>query len=68
MSRTTPRSFRLPPGAETLPDPEVGAAGLTAPVDWARLFGRPGPVELEVGFGKGRFLLRLVAPKLRAEL
>ncbi len=26
------------------------------PLDWAALFGRPGPVEIEVGFGKGLFL------------
>jgi tRNA (guanine-N7-)-methyltransferase len=28
-----------------------------APVDWAALFGNGSPVELEVGFGKGLFLL-----------
>lgn len=27
------------------------------PLDWDRLFGREGPVEIEVGCGKGRFLL-----------
>jgi tRNA (guanine-N7-)-methyltransferase len=28
-----------------------------APIDWAALFGNDHPVELEVGFGKGLFLL-----------
>jgi len=27
------------------------------PLDWARVFGRSGPVELEIGSGKGLFLL-----------
>ncbi len=26
------------------------------PLDWATLFGRSGPVEIEIGFGKGLFL------------
>lgn len=30
---------------------------LCAPVDWADLFGRPGPVEIEVGSGKALFLI-----------
>jgi tRNA (guanine-N7-)-methyltransferase len=33
-----------------VPDP-------AAPLDWAALFGNANPVELEVGFGKGLFLL-----------
>ena len=33
-----------------LPDPP-------APIDWPALFGNDHPVELEVGFGKGLFLL-----------
>ena len=28
-----------------------------APLDWEVVFGNPGPVEVEVGFGKGLFLL-----------
>lgn len=31
------------------------------PVDWLRLFGKEGPVELEVGCGKGRYLLERAA-------
>jgi tRNA (guanine-N7-)-methyltransferase len=34
-------------------DPDDVLAGL----DWGKVFARPGPVEVEVGIGKGRFLL-----------
>lgn len=37
-------------------DPELPAS-LPAPFDWVELFGRSAPVELELGIGKGRFLL-----------
>jgi len=40
----------LQPYLLTPPDPP-------APIDWAALFGRVAPVELEVGFGKGLFLV-----------
>ena len=30
---------------------------LAAPIDWETLFGNAHPVEIEIGFGKGRFLL-----------
>ena len=30
---------------------------IAAPIDWAKFFGNPHPVEIEIGFGKGRFLL-----------
>jgi tRNA (guanine-N7-)-methyltransferase len=33
------------------------AEGPSACLDWALLFGNAGPVEIEVGFGKGLFLL-----------
>lgn len=36
---------------------EVSPAEL-APLEWARLFGNDGPVEVEIGVGKGGFLLR----------
>src|SRR5918911_17609 len=29
----------------------------TEPIDWTRVFGNDHPVEIEVGFGKGLFLL-----------
>ncbi len=34
---------------------------LTGPVDWAVLFGNENPVELDVGCGKGLFLVRAAA-------
>lgn len=34
-----------------------GDAPPTEPIDWAALFGNPNPVEVEVGFGKGLFLV-----------
>jgi tRNA (guanine-N7-)-methyltransferase len=37
-------------------DPELPAEA-PGPWDWAAIFGRRAPVELELGFGKGRFLL-----------
>ena len=40
----------LQPYLLTVPDP-------AAPLDWAAVFGNAHPVELEVGFGKGLFLL-----------
>ena len=30
---------------------------VSSPIDWQELFGNTNPVEIEVGFGKGRFLL-----------
>jgi tRNA (guanine-N7-)-methyltransferase len=42
---------QLQPYLVSLPDPP-------APLDYAALFGNNHPVELEVGFGKGLFLLR----------
>lgn len=38
----------------------------TPPFDWTELFGRDGPVELEIGSGKGRFLAE--AARLRPEV
>jgi len=32
-------------------------------VEWTELFGTPGPVEIEVGIGKGRFLLAAAAAR-----
>jgi tRNA (guanine-N7-)-methyltransferase len=31
---------------------------LTASIDWAALFGNAGPLEIEIGSGKGRFLIQ----------
>jgi tRNA (guanine-N7-)-methyltransferase len=38
-------------------DPETAVAG----IDWGRVFGRNGRVEVEIGIGKGRFLLAAAA-------
>jgi len=35
----------------------VDAASIAERVDWTEIFGKNGPVEVEVGIGKGRFLL-----------
>lgn len=32
---------------------------LHAPIDWHQIFGKAHPVEIEIGFGKGRFLLEV---------
>lgn len=46
------------------PDPEPGAwdpmlpeRGLPRPLDWGAIYGNTGPVEIEVGSGKGTFLV-----------
>ncbi len=39
------------------PRPEDPAPAPQPPLDWAALFGNDRPVEIEVGFGKGLFLL-----------
>ena len=35
----------------------VPLSKLPVPIDWETFFGNPHPVEIEIGFGKGRFLL-----------
>ncbi len=40
-------------------DPERALEGL----DWPAIFGRDGPVEVEIGIGKGRFLLAAAAAR-----
>ena len=35
----------------------VPLSELSVPMDWKAVFGNPYPVEIEIGFGKGRFLL-----------
>jgi tRNA (guanine-N7-)-methyltransferase len=39
---------------------------LRSVLDWGEVFGAPGPVEVEIGIGKGRFLLEVAA--LRPEV
>ncbi len=56
--RTGPRNLgKVPPPKVFLPGegPEAG------PVDFAAIFGRTAPVEMEIGVGKGRFLLSAAA-------
>ena len=50
----------LPPGSgpETV---DVDLNRVAVPLSWSELFGRDAPVELEIGSGKGRFLLDLAA-------
>ena len=45
-----PRSAPPRPGAPSLPE-EI------APIDWAQVYGNSYPIEVEVGFGKGMFLV-----------
>lgn len=42
-------------------DPCLHLNELEAPVDWGRIFGNDGPVEVEIGIGKGSLLRRLAA-------
>lgn len=49
------RSARLP--IEQLEPYLLEMPDSPAPLDWRRVFGNDAPVELEVGFGKGLFLL-----------
>lgn len=49
-----------PPPRIALPGEPPGAA---SPIDWAAFFGRVGPVELEVGSGRGRFLTDAAAAR-----
>jgi tRNA (guanine-N7-)-methyltransferase len=56
--RTGPRNLgKVPPPKVFLPGegPEAG------PVDFSAVFGRTAPVEMEIGVGKGRFLLGAAA-------
>ncbi len=51
-------------GGSRIPPPRVffeGEAPDAGPADLAALFGRPAPVEMEIGTGKGRFLLESAA-------
>jgi len=60
-----PKEFVETPGVP--PPPRVAlpgeAPGTTGPVDWPAFFGRTGPVELEIGSGRGRFLTDAAAAR-----
>jgi tRNA (guanine-N7-)-methyltransferase len=50
------REGRITPGQQRALDEmlsEFGVAADTVPIDWAVLFGRKGPVIMEIGFGNG---------------
>jgi len=56
-----PKAAGLMLNTEPLPNPAMYKAGSRTwkaePWDWAGVFGRSGPVEVEIGFGTGGFLL-----------
>jgi tRNA (guanine-N7-)-methyltransferase len=47
----------LAPFVLETPAPGPGVGPVTEPIDWRALFGNDNPVEVEVGFGKGLFLV-----------
>jgi tRNA (guanine-N(7)-)-methyltransferase len=55
------RSIRIqksdPPEAGQMPDPLLPPEVLADALDWQKVFGRRAPVEMEIGFGKGRYLI-----------
>lgn len=42
---------------DAVQDNAISLRDLPSPIDWQKLFGNTYPVEVEIGFGKGRFLL-----------
>lgn len=40
---------------------DIDLNNVTVPFDWPRIFGVNGPVHVEIGSGKGRFLLKMAA-------
>ena len=42
---------------------DIDLNNVTVPFDWPRIFGVGGPVHIEIGSGKGRFLLKLAAER-----
>ena len=38
-------------------DKQTSLTEITSPIDWGALFGNGNPVEIEIGCGRGRFLL-----------
>lgn len=56
--RRAPPVVALPPG---MAEPLLVLAALPEPLAWEAVFGRSGPVEVEIGTGKGTTLLALAA-------
>ncbi|HXV76764.1 MAG TPA: hypothetical protein VD788_10635 [Candidatus Polarisedimenticolaceae bacterium] len=48
------------------PQLRLDPAAIAESIDWPTVFGRGGPVEIEIGIGKGRFLLEIA--RLRPEV
>jgi tRNA (guanine-N7-)-methyltransferase len=48
------------------PELRLDPEGIIESLDWVEAFGREGPVEIEIGIGKGRFLL--AAAELRPDV
>lgn len=42
---------------------DIDLNNVTVPFDWLQIFGVDGPVHIEIGSGKGRFLLKLAAER-----
>ncbi len=42
---------------------DVDLDAVSIPLDWTELFGRDAPTEIEIGSGKGKFLLELAAAR-----
>ena len=49
--------YKAPADPQALAPFRLELSDLSAPVDWRELFGRAGPVEIEIGSGKGLFLI-----------
>jgi tRNA (guanine-N7-)-methyltransferase len=62
--RRAPPPVPLPPG---MAEPLLSLAAQPAPFVWESLFGRLGPVEIEIGTGKGTTLLSLAAADPKAD-
>ena len=65
------RSIRIQelsaPETEQMPDPLVEPEALGETIGWKELFGRSAPVEVEIGFGKGRYLIHAAQARPEAD-
>jgi tRNA (guanine-N7-)-methyltransferase len=58
-----PNPATIGPGAAPSPALEILPGSVDGPFRFADLFGRSAPVEIEIGIGKGRFLLQQAAER-----
>lgn len=63
MGRSTPRSYALPEAARALAEPEIAAGAIADRLDLKALLPVAARIEVEIGFGKGRFLLAAAAAR-----